>query len=355
MSKENKSFVKFDGGQGGGNVNFNSQLVSKNIAERGFSSFGVVETSSPFKATFRTTSGGETITLPYEVAGTYSGTIDWGDGGATSVNSYANRTHTYAISGDYIITITGVTTGFRFNNTGDRLKIRSIQNWGNLKLGNSGNYFEGCINLTLTSVIGVLDLTGTTSLQGAFKDCSSLTTINNINSWDTSAIEDMSIMFLACTSFNQGLSFDTSEVRNMRFMFTACSVFNSELDFNTKEVTDMQSMFQSCVTFNQPLDFNTSAVDNMESMFAKSNAFDQNIGTWNVESVTNFTNFMGTKTPATFSTTNLDNIYNNWSLQAVQIGIVISFGSAKYSASGVAGRFVLTDRPYEWNITDGGL
>jgi hypothetical protein len=77
-------------------------------------------------------------------------------------------------------------------------------------------------------------------------------------------------------------------------------------------------MFQSCVTFNQPLDFNTSAVDNMESMFAKSNAFDQNIGTWNVENVTNFTNFMGTKTPATFSTTNLDNIYNNWSLQAVQ-------------------------------------
>jgi surface protein len=355
MSKENKSFVKFDGGQGGGNVNFNSQLVSKNIAERGFSSFGVVETSSPFQATFRTTSGGETITLPYEVAGTYSGTIDWGDGGATSVNSYANRTHTYAISGDYIITITGVTTGFRFNNTGDRNKIISIQNWGNLKLGNAGNYFHGCGNLTLTSVIGVLDLTETTSFREAFKGCLSLTTINNINSWDTSAITDMSSMFLSCISFNQGLSFDTSVVDTMANMFGACSVFNSAISFDTSAVTNMSFMFSSCATFNQILDFDTSAVNNMESMFAKSGAFDQDIGFWIVENVTNFLNFMSTKTPATFSSTNLDNIYNNWSLQAVQPNIVITFGSAKYSASGVAGRFVLTDRPNNWNITDGGL
>ena len=67
--------------------------------------------------------------MPYEAAGTYSGTIDWGDS-TTSVNSYANRTHTYATAGTKTISITGVTTGFRFNNTGSKLNIRTITNWG---------------------------------------------------------------------------------------------------------------------------------------------------------------------------------------------------------------------------------
>ena len=305
MGNKKKCFVNFDGGIGGGNTNFNSQLKSNESTTIGFSSFGLgTPASSPFQATFRTTSASETITLPYEVAGTYSGTIDWGDGGATSVNSYANRTHTYAISGDYIITITGVTTGFRFNNTGNKTKIRSIQNWGTLNLGNSGFYFYGCSNLDLSSVIGILDLTGTKTFIGIFANCSSLTTINNINSWDTSL------------------------------------------------VTNMGSMFDGCTAFNQPLNFNTSSVTNMASMFNNATAFNQNIGSWNVALVTNFSSFMAGKTPATFSTTNLDAIYNGWVI--VQSSRTISFGTAKYSASGVSGKAYLTGTKL-WTITDGGL
>ena len=329
-----------------------------------------------FISTFRTTTASETVTLPYEVAGTYSGTIDWGDGGPTSVNSYANRDHVYAVAGDYVITVTGVTTGFRFNSTGSNLKIRSIQNWGALRLGNNGSYFSGCINLTLTAVNGVLDTTGTTNFSAMFRQCYSLTTINNINSWNTSAVTTMQQMFLYAFAFNQPLSFDTSAVNNMSFMINNATSFNSSLTFNTSAVTNMSNMFQNalsfnqplsfdtsavtnmsfmfrdCSAFNQPLSFNTSAVTNMINMFQNATSFNQNIGSWNVANVTNFTNFMGSKTPATFSTTNLDAIYNGW--VTVQSGRTITFGTAKYSSAGVAGRNYLTGTKL-WTITDGGL
>jgi hypothetical protein len=71
-----------------------------------------------------------------------------------------------------------------------------------------------------------------------------------------------------------------------------------------------------------------------------------------VANVANFTSFMGDKTPATFSTTNLNAIYNGW--VNVQSSKTISFGTAKYSAAGVAGRNYLTTTKL-WTITDGGL
>ena len=346
---------------------------------------------------------GETITLPYEAAGTYSGTIDWGDS-TTSVNSYANRTHTYATAGTKTISITGVTTGFRFANTGSKLNIRTITNWGTLRLGNSGAYFQGCSNLTLTTVAGTLDLTGTTNLGGLFWACSALTTVNGINSWNTAAVTNMSTMFNSCSNFNQALSFNTAAVTDMNGMFGSFSptVFNSSLTFNTALVTNMVGMFQSCTNFNQPLSFNTVSVTNMSQMFYLASAFNQNIsswntgavtdmsfmfnnaiafnqpigswntgavlylsnmfngatafnqniGSWNVANVAFFNNFMSSKTPATFSTTNLDAIYNGW----VTVGSskTISFGTAKYSAAGTAGRNYLTGTKL-WTITDGGL
>jgi surface protein len=405
--------------------------------------------SAAFTSTWAVTAG-ETITLPYEVTGTYSGTIDWGDS-STSTNSYANRTHTYVGAGTYTISITGVTTGFRFANTGSRLNIRTITNWGTLKLGNNNAYFQGCSNLTLTTVVGTLDLTGTTDFFQIFGNCGSLTTINGINSWSTGAVTNMTQMFYncynfnqalsfntaavttmtgmfqfcssfnssltfntalvgsmsfmffqainfntaptfsstaavanmqsmfrdcfsfnkalslntasvsnmlsmfdGCINFNQALSFNTAGVLNMTQMFLNCSSFNSALTFDTAAVTTMASMFKGCTNFNQPLNFNTIAVTNMNGMFEVAPAFNQNIGSWNVANVTNFTGFMADKTPATFSATNLDAIYNGWSASGVKPNINISFGTAKFTAAATAARAALIAAPNNWTITDGG-
>ena len=311
-------------------------------------------TYSAFTSTWTTTSASVTITLPYNIAGTYSGTIDWGDGGATSVNSYANRTHTYVSAGTYTIVINGDCIGWNFaNTTFGTPYITSVVHWGQLQFGaDISGYFYNCPNLSLSSVSDTPNLTGITNLGGMFESCTSLTTINNINYWNTSAITDMSGMFINCTSFNQSLSFNTSAVTTMLNMFSGCSVFNQPLTFNTSAVTNMRRMFFACTNFNQPLSFNTIAVVNMFNMFLNATAFNQNIGSWNVANVLNFSGFMSSKTPATFSTTNLDAIYNGWVI--VQSSRTISFGTAKYSAAGVAGRAFLTGTKL-WTITDGGL
>jgi surface protein len=316
---------------------------------------GLTNIVGAFTTEWTTTAPSESIELPYTGTGTYTGTIYWGDG-STSVNSVANRFHTYATAGTYTVIITGDCIGWDTNSAGGSTYWTSVVNWGQLQLGteNYGYNFAYCPNLDLSSVQGTLDLTGVTVFAGLFYDCTSLTTINNINSWDTSAVTTMAEMFANCSAFNQSLSFNTSAVTDMAQIFNGCSVFNQPLSFNTSVVTEMSSMFEGCSVFNQPLSFNTSSVTSMRRMFKDAPAFNQNIGTWNVENVTDFTGFMQGKTDATFSTTNLNAIYNGWSTQSVQPSLTIDFGTAKYTSAATAGRLVLTGTKL-WTITDGGI
>jgi hypothetical protein len=89
--------------------------------------------------------------------------------------------------------------------------------------------------------------------------------------------------------------------------------------------------------------------------FRSATAFNQNIGSWNVEAVTSITNFMSSKTAANYSAANLDAIYNGWSTQSVQPNLTITFGSIKYTAAGQTGRDTLDNAPNNWTITDGGI
>ena len=331
-----------------------------------------------FTTTWETTSPNQYITLPYLVGGTYSGTIDWGDGN-TSANSYGNQQHQYTSPGTYTVVINGTCTGWNFAVVPDsKLKIKSVVHWGQLRFGNNqGAYFYQCANLDLSSVSDVLDLTGVYVLESMFWECSSLTTINNINSWNTStitnmryvfkycnsfnqplsfntaAVTDMEGIFLGCTSLNSALTFNTSAVTNMDVMFGDCEVFNQPLSFNTALVTNMSGMFTNCHVFNQPLSFNTSAVTdmnfmfagawafnssltftstalvtNMSSMFVDAFVFDQPIGTWNTAAVTNMS-FMFTKTSS-------GNIQFNQNIGAWDVGNVTDFTdfmSAKTNAN----------------------
>ena len=387
--------------------------------------------ANKFITTWETTTASESITLPYYLGGTYGGTIDWGDS-TTSANSFATSTHIYATPGIYTVTICGRITGWNFSTTSTSvLKIKSVVTWGQLTLGNDiGGYFNGCANLDLSSVTDTLDLFGTsiTNFQNMFLGCTSLTTINNINFWDTSAIISMSGMFSGCSLFNQPLSFDTSAVVAMALMFQNCSVFDSALTFNTSivnsmfgmfyqcflfdkpltwdtvsvtdmstmftnchsfdspltftstaAVTNMNSMFLNCYVFNQPLTWNTGLVNNMGGMFAgctlfngtltftstaavtdmhlmfaNALAFQQNIGSWNIASVTDFTGFMTGKTPATWPTTYFDNLLCGWSSQTVVPSLTIDFGTASYTTlTGGPCRTVLQGAPKLWTINSG--
>jgi hypothetical protein len=138
--------------------------------------------------------------------------------------------------------------------------------------------------------------------------------------------------------------------------------FNQPVDnWVMSKVINTSSMFRGNTVFNQSLSnwervgSTLANVTNMSEMFSGATTFQQTIGNWDVRNVTNFTSFMAGKTPTTFASTYLDNIYNGWSSRPVKTPITISFGTAKYSVAAQAGKAILTGSPNNWSITDGLL
>jgi surface protein len=266
-----------------------------------YGALNVNSTSVSFVSLWNTanTSGGSSasnqIKLPLEPTGTYNFIVDWGDGNVDTITTWnqAETLHTYASSGTYTITIDGTLNGWSFNSLGDILKILSIQSWGALGLGNnvfadSGDFY-GCANLDLSSVSGILDLSGITNLSQLFMGCTSLTTINNINSWDLSSVDNVSYMFSGCTNFNQNLNeLDVSGVSIMNYMFQNANSFNGNISsWDVSSVTEMISMFGGATDFNQDISsWNVSSVTITSGMFTNATLFNGNISSWDVSSVT---------------------------------------------------------------------
>ena len=358
-------------------------------------------------------SGNKSINLPLFSDGVYNFVVDWGDGTSNTITAYnqPQKNHTYSSIGTYTITIKGVFKGFGFQATGDRLKILSISNWGDFEFKDSSSgagYFQACENLDLSLVADIVNTGNCTDFEACFESCNSLTTINNCNNWDMSnvivmtgmfinspsfnqnignwdvssvidmvqmfngatsfnqnignwnviSVTSMAYMFAGATSFNQNIgNWDVSTVNDMQYMFSGATAFNQDIgSWSVSIVSNMNSMFLGATAFNQDIGgWNTSGAISMSFMFAGATAFNQDISGWDISNVTNFTKFMDGKTPATYSANNLDAIYTKWSLYSVQPNIMISFGTAKYTIAGSAGRLVLTSAPNNWNIGDGGI
>jgi len=315
--------------------------------------------------TANTSAGSSTSTqfkLPLTTSTGLDAVVDWGDSTTDTITVFnaPEVTHTYASSGTYTISITGTLPGFRFVNAGDKLKIINISSWGVLNI-TANSVFRGCTNLTC-SATDAPTITST-SLANTFQSCTNFN--GNIGNWDVSAVTNTSLMFISATAFNNGGSssignWDVSAVTKMENMFSF-SGFNQNIgSWNTGAVTTMGNMFQSATAFNNGGsssigNWNTSSVTIMNSVFQSATAFNQNIGAWNVEAVTNITNFMAAKSFVNYSAANLDAIYNGWSTQSVQPNLTITFNSIKYTAAGQAGRDTLDNAPNNWTITDGGI
>jgi len=344
---------------------------------------------SVWDSTIAGVSGVGKVSLPLQNIGVYAFYVDWGDGNVDYITAYNQPevTHTYVTpSTNHTISIGGTIQGFRFNDAGDKLKIKSILSWGDLRLGNSGNYFHGCSNLSLTSVSDVLNLTGTTNLIRMFAYCGSITTVNNMNSWNVSSVTNMAAMF-EYSNFNQDISnWNVSSVTTMAFMFNATPFnnggnpainnwntsslttiwymfrycyFNQPIgNWDVSNVTDMEGAFTAAWNFNQDIGgWDTSSVTRMSLMFASDGVnnnlpFNQNLGAWNISSVTTMTNFMFGKLAANFSPNNFANTLCGWATTA-QNGLGITFGSAQYCNTATSCYNTL-DITKGWTITSGG-
>jgi surface protein len=367
-------------------------------------------TALPFVFTINTanTSAGSTTNtqfkLPLVSGGTYAFTVDWGDTSSNYITAWNDTatTHTYSSTGTYTVTITGTCIGWNTLNTGDRLKIINISQWGNLKFINNANinngYFRGCGNLQITA-LDIPNFTGLTQIAGMFAECTALTgspAFNNwnttgiinligvfrncsnfnvsINNWDVSSVDRFDFMFQSASSFNQNLnSWNTGSAINMASMFVSCTNFNGNISsWNVSGVTDMRSMFAASSAFNQNIGswdvgnvitfggsnsgmffqassfnqniggWNVGNATNMQQMFHLATAFNQNIGSWNVSNVANFTNFMLGKTNLNYSAANLDAIYNGYTDRPLIPGFTTSFGTIKHTSASTPARALLT-------------
>ncbi len=300
---------------------------------------GMVAVAAPAQAagttfitTWQTDNAGATeanqIRLPLTSSGTYNFVVDWGDGSTDTITAHdqAEATHTYASAGTKTVSITGTIRGWRFGNSGDRLKLVDISAWGPLQLGNDGGYFWGAANLNI-SATDAPDLGSTSNLSNLFLNA---TTLNaDLSGWDLSGVTNLTGAFRGATSFNGDVSsWDVGAVTNMTGMFREATVFNGDIS-----------------------GWDVSAVTNMSSMFRDADAFDRDLAGWDITSVGDMASmFLG----AGVSRANYDALLIGWAEQDVQLNVEFDAGASKYTEGPAsAAHEVLTD-DFVWTITDGG-
>ena len=317
------------------------------------------------------------VQLPLEADGVYDFIVDWGDDTSGVITSWnqSEVTHDYG-AGTWTIRISGTLKGWRFNNSGDRLKLLDIKRWGGLNLGNNRDYFNGASNLDI-SATDTPDLNGTTDLGNAFRSASKLTgglstwdigevTMTDgmfaqaevfnedIGGWDTSKVTDMSAMFSGADMFNQDIGgWDTGNVISLSNMFGGAESFNQDIGgWDTGSATNLSGMFVSATAFNQDISgWRTSNATTLFAMFSGATAFNQDLGPWDIGNVADMREtFDGTG----LSTTNYDSVLIGWAGRpSVLNDVGLGAAGIRYSCAAKAARQTLIDSR-NWTIIDGG-
>ena len=229
------------------------------------------------------TAGNTTLTFTYEepvsVGSTYNG--------KKVTNVWSGRAVT--ATGDNLPgwneTVKGSVTKVVFNSSFKNVQPAKCRYW-----------FCDCEKLTTITGISYLITTDVTSMDGMFRGCSSLPSLN-LSSFNTSNVTSMSEMFNGCsslTSLNLS-SFNTTNVTSMSLMFSCCSSLTSLnlSSFNTTNVTYMSDMFAYCSSLTS-LDlssFNTAKVIGMSDMFSGCSSLTSlNLSSFNTKNVTSMFN-----------------------------------------------------------------
>ena len=219
-------------------------------------------------------------------------TIDWGDGTSTTHTNAIFPTHTYTSSDTFTITIAvndlkkDIGSMYMNGNHASRAMIQDVSNWGEGIWNSFSSAFEGARNLTV-SATDQPDLSATTSMKKAFRNCFSLIGAT-LNDWDVSTITTMEFMF-------SGNFYSENFVNELKIITETVNdymIFNADISgWNTAAVTNIHGMFDQCKVFNvagtQDLSiWNTAAVKDMRDTFRDAEKFNGDISTWNTTNVT---------------------------------------------------------------------
>ncbi|MEP5365986.1 MAG: BspA family leucine-rich repeat surface protein [Reichenbachiella sp.] len=251
---------------------------------------GDTQTCLPFVTTWVTDDGQITIPTTDENNEVYNYAVYWENINNTSDHgTLTDQTGDATITGltngeSYRVEISGDFPRIYFDNGGDKVKIRSIDQWGDSKWTSMQGAFYGCENL-MYNATDVPNLTQVTDLSYMFRGINGFN--EDISTWDVSQVIDMSYLFQS-TSFNQDISeWDVSHVTDMAYMFQLSS-FNQDISaWDVSSVTKMDDMF-SYSSFNQNINaWDVSSVESLRGTFSWCK-FNQDLSSWNVENVTSF-------------------------------------------------------------------
>jgi surface protein len=285
-----------------------------------------------FVITVKTDNPGISSNTQFDIpvsGGGYNYNVDCdNDGTDDATAQIGGYTCNYATAGTYTVRIkdnTGSKTGFPriyFNNSGDKEKLLSIDQWGTGIWTSMSRAFYGCSNMQ-GNFTDIPDLSNVTDMSRMFYIASSFN--QDISSWDTSTITDMSFMFDSASAFNQNIgSWITSSVTNMDSMFYAASAFNQNIgSWDVSNVTNMSNMFRSASAFNQNISsWDVSKVTSMSNMFRSASDFNQNIGSWTTSSVTNMNSMF-------YSASDFNQNIGSWNVSNVtDMAFMFRFASA---------------------------
>ena len=230
----------------------------------------IIDTTSsfvgdPFTTTWETTADNQALSTFVLWGFGFDTSIDWGDG-TTSLNQESGlMVHTYDTAGTYVIKFYGDYPRLKVSDL-DRLKLKSVDNWGDQEWDYMAGFFFNCENL----VVNATDIP------------------------NTSNVLNMTRMFYNATSFNQDINgWDVSKVTNMNHMFYNATNFNQDLgNWDVGNVLYMESMFNNATNFNQDIGgWDVSNVFHMKKMFYNATNFNQDLGDWHTSNVVECANF----------------------------------------------------------------
>ena len=235
-------------------------------------------------------SGSNQFSLPLFSSQEYDFSINWGDGSPDEnySGSFSSITHTYSNEGEYNVSIVENSVGgfgrIYFNNSGDKLKLLEIVQWGGNTWSNFASAFYGCSNMVITASDGADAKTDNVSFfTSAWRACSSM------------------------TSFP---SFKMNYATNLTFAWRDCSSLIAVGNLNVNSVVTFTSSWQQC-----------SSIINFPALDMRSMAYGSNC-------------FAGVTLPTASYTAILNNLAQNNNNTNVTFGA----GSSKYSASAQASK-----------------
>lgn len=334
-----------------------------------------------FVTTWKTDPGSTSITIPILRTGfDLCVDLDWNNDGVFD-NFCLNGTtkpvtHDYGVAGTYTVRIGGFYDTIRFDGSGDRFKIISVDQWGTKQWKTMQAAFRGASNLEVlaTDTPGFSDVTDMSYMfygcsvanpDTSNWDTSAVTNMSfmflnaraadpDTSNWDTSAVTDMSGMFYWASSANPDTSnWDTSAVTSMYDMFFYARSANPDTsNWDTSKVTDMWGMFESAYSANPDTsNWDTSSLRNTDRMFYGARSANPDTSAWDVSKLWSAEDMFG---GVKLSTANYERLLVNWSAQALRTEVDFHGGNSTYcSSAAVAARDHMTST-FAWSITDGG-